>query len=136
VKYQWKYSLFYSILLKLKNENFYSRNTHRCKRATPSDWANYTTSFKVIKTIRDKGPSILYERLNNNLYAKNRRPGLGFFFDKSSKRRGKQILQNRLPFFKSISTQWMVKDISDKAIRIRLKKCFFTCCTDKESIML
>jgi len=100
----------------------------RCKRATLNEWAKYTTSSKVIKIIRDKRPIYLYNRLNSNLYTENRRPGLGFFYDNSMNMRGKQSIQNRLPYFRLIRDQWINNEITDDAIRILLKKTFFTYC--------
>jgi len=130
-----KFDSLYYRLLRVATKDF-KRSIHnndlikRCKRATPSEWANYTTSSKVIKIVRDKGPTILYERLTSNLYTENRRPGLGFFFDNSSNKRGKQTIQNRLSVFKSISTQWLDNQISDDAIRRMLKNHFFTYCNE------
>jgi len=132
-----KFNALYYSLLHVATKDF-KRLIHNndliksCKRATPSEWTNYTTSSKVIKIIRDKGPSILYERLTNNLYTENRRPGLGFFFDNSSNKRGKQTIQNQLSIFKSISKQWLDNNTSDNAIRRMLKNHFFTYCNDEE----
>jgi len=72
-------------------------------------------SSKVIKIIRDKSPMNLFNRLKSNLYMNNRRPGLGFFYDNSANQQGKQSIQNRLPYFKLITEQWIDRDINDNA---------------------
>jgi len=98
----------------------------RCKCATPSEWVKYTTSSKVIKIMRDSKPIVLFDRLRSNFYEENRRPGLGFFYDGSTNRTGRQSIQNRLQFFREIKDPWKGIQIKDKAIRVTLKKTFFT----------
>jgi len=128
-----KFNSMYFRLLRTATRDF-KREIHkadlikRCKRATPNEWARYSTSSKVIKIIRDKSPIHLFNRLKSNLYMENRRPGLGFFYDNSANQRGKQSIQNRLPYFKLITEQWTDRIITDDAIRILLKKTFFTYC--------
>jgi len=131
-----KFDSMYYRMLRIATKD-YKRVMHkkelitRCKRATPSEWAQYSTSSKVIKIIRDKCPPIINERLRSSLYVESRRPGLGFFFDNSKSKRGKQSIQNRLPFFKNLMAQWMDNGINDDAIRTMLKKSFFSYCTEE-----
>jgi len=128
-----KFNSMYFRLLRITTRDFKREISKtdlikRCKRATPNELAKYTTSSKVIKIIRDERPVNLYNRLKSNLYTENRRPGLGFFYDNSTNMRGKQSIQNRLPYFRLISDQWINKEITDDAIRMLLKKTFFTYC--------
>jgi len=131
-----KFDSMYYRMLRIATKD-YKRVMHkkelmmRCKRATPSEWVQYTTSSKVIKITRDKCPSLINERLLRSLYVESRRPTVGFFFDNSSSKQGKQSIQNRLPFFKNLSTQWMNNEINVDAIRTMLKKSFLSYCTEE-----
>jgi len=71
--------------------------------------ANYSFTFKINFSSR---PVNLYNRLKSNLYTENRRRGLGFFYDNSTNMRGKQSIQNRLPYFRLISDQWINNEIT------------------------
>jgi len=49
-----------------------SELVQRCKRATSSEWVKYSTSFKVIKIMRDSKLLVLYDRRGHNFNEENR----------------------------------------------------------------
>jgi len=100
--------------------------TSECKRANPSQWARYITSSKVVKIIRDKQPKRLYENLMKNYFEEPRKPGAGLFFDTSKKLIGKQSIENRLMFMRTIQEPWneLNSNLNDHQIRILMKKHF------------
>jgi len=53
-------------------------------------------------------------------------PGLGFFYHGSTNKKGGQSIQNRVQFFPEIKDPWSGIQIKDEAIRVMLKKTFFT----------
>jgi len=97
----------------------------RCKRATPLQWVRFLTSSKVIKITRNKEPPDLYNSLMSTLYSEPRKPDIGYFFDNSKRKPGKQILKNRLELMKEINTPWLNRILTDDEIRIEMKKIFF-----------
>jgi len=101
--------------------------TTACKKATPMQWARYITGSRVVKIIRDKAPKNLYEILMKNYFEESRKPGLGMFFDTSKKLIGKQSLENRLFFMRTINEPWneISPKLNDDQIRILMKKSFF-----------
>ncbi len=64
--------------------------------------------------------------LKQNYFEEQRNPGVGYFFYSSMNKKGKQSLQNRLLFMRSIENPWnnLEKQINDDTIRIELKKTF------------
>jgi hypothetical protein len=101
--------------------------TRQCKRATPDQWVDFITSSLVIKTIRDEQPKVLHAALINTYYEERRAPGKGMFFDGSRTRRGRQSIENRLIFMRSINTCWNLdkRKLTNGFIRIEMKKAFF-----------
>jgi hypothetical protein len=104
----------------------------RCKRATPLEWVKFTTASRVIKTIRDEEPKPLFLLLNNNYFEESRKPGIGHFFDNSHTLYGRQSIQNRLLFMRSIDESWNNKlnPLTNDQIRVFVKKAFFEYYTD------
>jgi len=58
-------------------------------------------------------------------YSEPRKPDIGYFYDNSKRKPGKQIFHNRLEFMKEIDTPWLNRIITDDEIRIEMKKTFF-----------
>ena len=102
--------------------------TQRCKRATPNEWAKFTTASIAIKTVRDQSPKVLHEILIRTYYEERRYKGRGLFFDESKMLAGRQSLQNRLQHISSITSAWneLGKQISNDRIRTLLKGTFFS----------
>ncbi len=90
-------------------------------------WTKFITVSKVIKIMRDKEPAYLYEKLTNEYFEECRHPGLGFFFDSSKNKKGRQLLSSQLLFMRSIQTQWnkLNETLSNDAIRVKMKTCIF-----------
>jgi len=98
----------------------------RCKRATPKQWSNYITASLILKTFRSKQPVELFEVLKRTYFEQPRSPGIGMFFDSSCRVIGRQSLENRLIFMRSIKLEWNTQmPLSNDQIRIELKKTFF-----------
>ncbi len=98
-----------------------------CQRATSEQWAKFITASRVIKIMRDEQPAGLAERLNRNCFEENRKPGIRLFFDCSCIKKGRQALENRLMFMRSISYPWnKIKVLSDDVIRLEMKATYFT----------
>ncbi len=98
-----------------------------CQRATPDEWTNLITSSRVIKILRDEEPRYLCNELIATYFDERRKPGLGFFFDRSKIKKGRQSLENILLFMRSIMFEWTgnTKTLSNDRIRIEMKKSFF-----------
>lgn len=108
----------------------YNNNTSRnqlhklSQRATPKEWASYSTASMVIKLF-NKSDTEISKLLRTSIYINDRAPGRGRFIDGSRLRIGKQQLQYRIgPVFHAISFDW-IGDRSDDYIRKNLKKVFF-----------
>jgi len=97
----------------------------RCKRATPIQWVRFLTSSKAIKIARNKEPPDLYDSLMSTCYTEPRKPDIGYFYDNSKRKHGKQIFHNRLEIMKEIDFPWLNRIITDDEIRIEMKKTFF-----------
>jgi hypothetical protein len=50
---------------------------------------------------------------------------VGKFFDASRTKKGRQAIANRLLFMRSITYPWNSKALTNDAIRIEMKNCFF-----------
>jgi len=61
----------------------------------------------------------------STLYSEPRKPGIGYFFDNSKQKPGKQILKNPLELMKEIHMPWLNRILTDDEIRIEMKKIFF-----------
>lgn len=95
-----------------------------CRRATPSMWGAYATASLVIKLLRNKTPKMIYNTLLENLYVERRKPCRGRFYNNSTGKVGLHELKNRLNFICDLDFDWLGLDLSDDAIRIKLKKFF------------
>ncbi len=115
-------------LMELKRDDL----TRLCKRATPDEWTNFITSSRVIKILRDEQPRKLCEKLVATYFDQRRKPGLGFFFDRSRIKKGRQSLENRLLLMRSITFEWTcnIKTLTNDRIRIEMKKAFFSYLND------
>jgi len=107
--------------MKLKRDEL----TNTCKRATPDQWNKFITSSKVIKIIREQTPVELATKLQSTYFEEKRQPGVGYFYDTSRLKVGRQSIQNRLLFMRNIKYPWNLKPMSNDLIRIEMKKSFF-----------
>jgi len=73
--------------------------------------------------------SLNYKMTNNSLmstlYSEPCKPDIGYYFDNSKRKPGKQILKNCLELMKEINTPWLNRILTDDEIRIEMKKIFF-----------
>jgi hypothetical protein len=107
-----------------------SRNdlTNRCKKATPMEWAKFTTVSVAMKVVRDKLPVPLHFQLMRTFYTERRNAGRGFFYDASKTKPGRQSLENRFFHKRQISEPWSKKlNLTNDYIRVLLKRTFFSC---------
>jgi len=89
------------------------------KRATPKQWANYTTASMAIELYNGK-ETRLGETLRN---INDRQPKKGIFFDSSKYKIRKQSFVNRLHLFSYVNFEW-IGPYSEDYIRQNLKKLF------------
>ena len=95
------------------------------KRATPTEWAQYSIASSVIKLFNRSDTNIACQ-LRDSVYINDRMPLKGKFLDKSRLKIGKQALPNRLgPLFANLSFDWINTHLSDDALRKHLKEEFF-----------
>jgi hypothetical protein len=101
--------------------------TESCQRATPDQWTQFITASRVIKIMCDREPTILFNQLTNCYFEQRRYPGIGYFYDSSRTKKGRQSIPNRLAFMRSISYPWNFpeKPMSNDLIRIEMKHTFF-----------
>jgi hypothetical protein len=103
--------------------------TKRCMKATPTEWANFTSASLTIKILRDRQPSRLNDILLTTYYSERRNAARGLFFDSSKTRIGAQSIQNRLMHITRIKYPW--NDLNSKwsndQIRVNLKRIYFSC---------
>jgi len=93
----------------------------KCKRVNPKTWSTYSTSSLVIKVIRDRSPTYLYEMLHETIHTTRRQPTKARFYDNSKGKIGKHRLCNRLQGMNDLP-EWLNLDMTDDAIRRLLKK--------------
>jgi hypothetical protein len=102
------------------------------KRATPSEWANYSVASTVIKLFNNSDTGIGCF-LRNAVYINDRQPGRGKFIDESRLKVGRQALPYRIgPIFSKIGFDWVGINSTDDTIRWRLKTQFFKYFDKKE----
>jgi hypothetical protein len=100
--------------------------TELCKRATPEQWTRFLTATRVVKIVRNRAPTDLYRILTQNYFEEKRNPHIGMFFDSSRTRKGRQSIQNRLMFMRSISYPWNSNlELSNDLLRVTMKRTFF-----------
>jgi len=97
----------------------------KLKRATPSEWSNYTTTPLVIKIVRDKMPEHIHSKLSETIYSTRRKPQVGKFHNNARGKIGKQSIQNRLQHMDRLTENWLHSDWNNDRIRTTLKKTFF-----------
>ena len=79
----------------------------------------------MLKTIRDMQPTVLRAALINTYFEERQNPGRGLFFDGSRTRRGRQSIEIRLLFMRSIDICWNSgKDLTNDYKRIEMKRTF------------
>ncbi len=110
----------------------------RSKKATPNEWVCFYTASLVMKTIRNEEHKPLFNLLHDNYFEESRKPQVGYFLDDSKTLLGRQLLQNRLMFMRSITDPWNNKyqPMSDNAIRIMSKKALFEYYTQKVEVLI
>jgi len=123
---QWKRlkSLHYRIL-RVGTRDYKQKTSKKvldvqCKRATPRMWSNYSTNMIVIKILRDRSPSFIFDTIMETHYTERRRADLAKFYDNSRGKVGKHRLCNRLSNLDNLPG-WYGKDLNDHEIRIMLK---------------
>jgi len=93
-------------------------------RAKPAAFASYSMGSVFLNTMLAGRPRRLLEMINSNSYI-IRRTGKRRFYDSSSKRIGKQSINNRIDdTTRHLTNEWTDLKTKD-AIRIYLKKIFF-----------
>jgi hypothetical protein len=115
-----------------KNQIKRSELDKMSKRATPTEWAQYSIASTVIKLYNTSDTNI-GQALRNSVYINDRLPGRGKFIDQSRLRIGKQALPNRIgPTFSRMNFDWVGYSLSDDSLRRKLKKQYFKYFIDKE----
>ncbi len=101
-----------------------SRNeqTELCCRATPEQWTKCITATRVIKIIKDKTPKYIYPRISYMYFEERSHPYIGFFYDTSRNRKGRQAIQNGLLFKRAISYHWNTDEKLSNDILIRFQR--------------
>jgi len=92
----------------------------KCKRVNPRIWSLYSTSWLVIKVIRDRSPIFLDELLNETIHTTRRQPDKARFYDNLKGKVGKHHLCNRLHEMNDLP-EWLNIGMTDDAIRRFLK---------------
>jgi hypothetical protein len=107
--YRSKFNFLHFRILRITTRSFYDSRqylTDRCKRATPTEWVKFSTASRVIKTIRDEEPKLLFDLLNRNYFEESRKLGCSLYFDDSHAQLCRQSIQNRLIFMCCINDYW------------------------------
>jgi hypothetical protein len=101
--------------------------TAECQRATPDQWTRFITASRIIKVMRDQKPVGLFNALEQCYFEEKRKPGIGLFFDSSRTKKGRQSIQNRLLFMRSMNHPWNdpSNPMTNDQIRIVMKRTFF-----------
>jgi hypothetical protein len=93
-----------------------------CRRASPQEWAKYIIASTVIK-LYDRSDTNIANVLRTSAYINDRNPYKAKFIDTSRLQIGRQSLPNRIgAIFSKITFDWVNQQLSDDAIRVRLKK--------------
>jgi hypothetical protein len=106
--------------------------TELCKRARPEQWTRFITANRVIKIVQSRMPIDLHKRLMTAYFEERQQPDVGLFYDASRTQKGRQSIQNRLLFMRSIVYPWNTeKKLSNDITRIEMKRTFFPYFKDK-----
>ena len=113
-------------LIQVLNSHQRTELTELCERATPEQWTKFITATLVVKIVRNNSPTELAMRIKTVYFEENQKPNLGMFFDSSRTMKGRQSIQNRLLFMRSITFLWNSSyKLSDDKLRIETEKAFF-----------
>jgi len=93
------------------------------KRATPRQWADYSTANTVIN-LGNTSNTRIADELRSDIYINDRLSQRGSFIDKSTYKVGEQKITKRLQCMKRIDFHWIGVTNPD-VIRRSLKKTFF-----------
>ena len=86
----------------------------------------YSAGTTAASILHNRAPSLLYDLLLENNTMNSRNPGQRTFFDTSSRKIGRQSLQNRLKEpFTNINEDWYMCGITKGTMRVVMKKAFF-----------
>jgi len=93
-------------------------------RATPDEWANYSTAKQLARMVNTGSPRRLLCNTLMNAFAEKRQPGRLQFYDDSLRKIGRQSYRNRLMCVaRQMKFKWTITPIT--SLRTNLKKCFF-----------
>jgi len=93
------------------------------KRATPKEWANYSSASTAIALYNQNNTRIGTE-LRNHGYINDRKPHRAIFPDVSKRMLGRHSFKNRLQQMSMLNFDW-IQESSKDVIRMRLKRTFF-----------
>jgi len=79
----------------------------------------------AIKIIQNGAPDYLRYKLRETLFKARRKPSIGRFFNNTSGKIGKQLLQNKLQHMDRLNAEWLDRKWTNDLIRVMLKKTIF-----------
>jgi len=91
------------------------------KRATPLQWAKYSTTSCAIKLLR-KAETPLAIQMKNKMYVNDRKPHRGKFINTTLTKIGREALPYRLNTLSELTFDWLDENLSDNEIRVNLKR--------------
>jgi len=94
------------------------------KRATPSQWMLYSNAKIAITLFTDENGPQISQKIRNNAYLNNCKPGIATFMYSSRLKIGRNSLQNRVKMMMSVRFKWTT-GINRHALRVALKSTFF-----------
>ncbi len=98
---------------------------HDYKRATLTEWSNYSTAREFIRIYSAKDPKCLFDRLDAQSF-RTSRPQLVKFFDASKLKIGLQSFANKSSVVSTrLNFDWFFTQHSDDSMRVNLKNAFF-----------
>ncbi len=107
---------------------------HDLRRATPSEWNDYSISKEIIRIYKSESPRLLFKELDAQSY-QIKRPVNVRFYDTSRTKVGLQALPNKSAKpMNRVDFDWYFETISNDALRIKLKQCFFKYPSSAESL--
>ncbi len=109
---------------------------HDFKRATPLEWADYSSAHELLRIFNSGKPSKMFERLLSQSYTVKRPLGIRFY-NKSRGTVGAQCFVNRsVAIAKKILFDMSFSTMSSDSIRIALKNRLFIYPTTKTAAFL
>jgi hypothetical protein len=98
---------------------------HDYCRATPQEWAKYSTARELIRIYKNRVPPSLHESLGLQAYLIKRPPSVRFF-DNSKSLVGRQCFPNKVASLSAhLTFNWYFQNMSNDCIRKNLKQCLF-----------